>query len=210
MTLGQAIALFLAVFLVAWYISGTLINLRRRERAQHWLREGMESLGMAPEARWFATPSAGARLTAARLVEPFHYFEVRFLLEPREAMPYWLITWLQGRRDEIIIGAILTREPQAELLAARPEDRRFSPALKLKGQENFIQLDAAPQFVVMARGSQSAPLLRKFTGLLNRYPQVIFRAAAQKQEPHLLVRARLDEALRLPPGEFFAALARVF
>ncbi len=113
MNLGQGIAIGLSVLLGFNYFIGTIINRKKGTSLFRWLRDGAQAvLGKVTHASWVGSSSAGGRLAIGQANAPFRRVEMLYLLATREILPLLWLQRLRGRRDELVLKAVLRSGPR--------------------------------------------------------------------------------------------------
>jgi len=156
MNLGQWIVIGLCALLVAWYFGASMFNRRRVMATYQWLRRGLEQVGDKIEAQWLGSSSTGAKLVIPRAEKPYRRLEATYLLETREILPYWILTHLIGRRDELMIKAVLRKVPKTGLVVERL-DLRNNTELEPQDQKQLYEPVDAPEGFTIARYGPGDP-----------------------------------------------------
>jgi len=208
--LGQWIVIGLSVFLLVWYFAVSSSSRRRGINAYRWLRMGLETLGQVSNPEWIGSPGAGARVSVAKAARPFRRVETTYLLEPREFLPYWLFSRLQGKRDQIIIKATLRSIPKQTIQVTRSTSRNVgSPSPG--DQMSLLDSSQAPEgFQIQYDGSQDSRMLEEITAFLNKYGETVNVINIQRQSPHLEIQARFAPVLHTPAESYFESLQSWF
>jgi hypothetical protein len=191
--LGQWIVIGLSGFLFIWYILANSANRNRGIATYRWLRRGMESLGKISSAEWVGASNVGVRLVMAKPAKPFRRMEAHYMLEPREFLPYWLFSYLRGKRDEVVIKIALRMTPSGSL-----EIRRAAGRSKLPAKDQIH-----PDFQVAQADLDDAQLMAKVEAFLGKNAPTIKKITLQHQVPHIELHARLQPLLRVPPETYF-------
>jgi hypothetical protein len=194
--LGQWIVIALSGFLFIWYILANSGNRTRGIATYRWLRRGMESLGKISSAEWVGASNVGVRLVTAKPAKPFRRVEAHYMLEPREFLPYWLFSYLRGKRDEVVIKIALRMTPRGSLEIRRAAGRSKPPA---KDQIH-------PDFQVTHADLDDAQLMAKVEAFLDKNATTINRITFQHQVPHIELHARLQPLIRTSPESFFTEI----
>src|SRR5512142_3054708 len=109
---------------------------RRGSAALRWLEGGLPRLGARTTVRWLGTSAVQLVLREPR--PPFAEVTVIVFLEPRD-VPWWPLSHAAGRRDTLIISAVLRTAPGVALEVVAP--RSWS------GREVLRRLPAAEWIV---------------------------------------------------------------
>ncbi|RMF44807.1 MAG: hypothetical protein D6755_08780, partial [Anaerolineae bacterium] len=115
---GQQIVIVVSVLLVVWYVAFSYVNRKRGVALYRWLREGIEQLGALSHVGWIGSASNGGQMLVDKAQPPFSRVEVVFLLQSREVLPLWLFNLGRGKRDEMIVKAVLRAAPLREIEAS--------------------------------------------------------------------------------------------
>jgi hypothetical protein len=208
LTVGQRILLVLALLMLLWYVVGTWYSRRRGIRTLNWLREGLAILGGRSHASWIGSAASGARLLIDKAEPPFRQLDVTFMLESRELLPLWLVNLLRGKRDEIIIKAILRSPPQG-VIEVSPTGSRLEKSLRQNTQVNWRWQEGLHGLNIAYRGRQGEDLRAAVVPFLQSYGPSLHRLSWKKDKPHLLLHARLAGVVDRSPADFFTALVAV-
>lgn len=208
LTTGQRILLVLALVMLLWYVIGTWYNRRRGIRTLNWLREGLDSLGGQVQASWIGSAASGARLVIDNAAPPFRQLEMTFLLESRELLLLWLVNWLRGRRDQLIIKAHV-HLPQKGEMEVVPRGSRLERSICQEHRPSWQWEEGPYSLRIAYRGGQSDVLKASVTPFLHNYGPYLHRFSWRKEKPHLLLHARLAGLVDCSPTDFFDDLAQV-
>lgn len=206
MNLGEWIIVGLSAFFLVWYIALNIFNRRRGIATYQWLRRGLIDVGEITDAQWLGSSSTGGRFVIARAKKPFRRLEAMYLLETREILPYWVISHLRGRRDEIIIKASLRTAPKIVLEISRTDNRHITGiSSQEQGQaEEGIRL--VDGFTISKHGPGDYPGEKYLTEFLTEFGKSVQRISLQRETPHLEVRLSIKPLLLTSPETFFAML----
>jgi hypothetical protein len=200
--IGQWIVIALSAFLFLWYFLAGSLNRKRGTAAYRWLRQGMETIGKISDAEWIGASNMGARLTVKKAKKPFRRVESHYLLEPREFLPYWLASRLKGKRDEVLISAVLRIVPKESLEIQREAGKR-------PGQlADSGRID--PGFQLVGSELEDTQLLDKVNNFLAEYGETVERIVIQRNSPHLEIYARIKPLLDSPAESYFGILLTLF
>lgn len=202
---AEWIVVGISAFLLVWFFLAGIYNRQRGLNIYRWLRRGLERIGKISHAQWMGSSGTGATLQVAKAGKPFRSVEAVYLLEPRELLPYWIFTRLRGRRDDLIIKAILRRPPVIELETGIGKAAKAAQQL-LKAESDYQQVTVAGGFTLTRRGPQGDRIENGIGDLLGEYGRVIRRISVQKSYPHVTIWARVGPALDLSAERFFEGL----
>ncbi|MBN1148686.1 MAG: hypothetical protein JXA78_15610 [Anaerolineales bacterium] len=208
--LGQWIVIGLSAFLLAWYFALGSSSRRRGISAYRWLRTGLETLGQVSDPQWIGSPGSGARVSVAKAAKPFRNVEAIYLLEPREFLPYWLFSRLQGRRDQVIIKAALRSAPKQAIQVTRDTSHKAGQT-SLDDQMSVLEPGQAPKgFQIQFDGPQDSRLLQEITTFLGKHGDTLDRLNIQRQSPQLEIKARFAPLLRSSAEAYFESMQAWF
>ncbi len=209
LTVGQRFLLVLALLLLLWYVIGTWYNRQRGIRTLNWLREGLGSLGGRLHASWIGSAASGGRLIIDKAGPPLRQMEVTFLLESRELLPLWLVNLVRGRRDELIIKAHL-RSPRQGVVEVLLPGSQLEQTLRQDSRFSWRWEDAPHGLHVAYRGKQGEIVKAAVIPFVQNYGDFLRRFSLRKDQPHLLIHARLAGLIDHSPDKFFDDLTAVF
>jgi len=202
MDAGQWIVIILSVFIGVWYITGFYYNRRKSKSVAEWLYNGLITFGDVKVSRLKATSAWGAQFHVNCREGPFRQLDISFLLEARENLPLWIYNRIQGKRDEIVLKATLSRLPSQELEAAFEADRQFKKLMDGEQNRPYEWMAVPPGFILAYHGRKDLDSIARLRDLIKKYDRGIWRVSIQKKDPNLLVRADLA-TLRVEPAEKF-------
>jgi hypothetical protein len=195
---GQWTVIALSAFLFIWFILASSANRSRGIATYRWLRQGMESLGRISNAEWIGASNMGARLVVANPAKPFGRIEAHYLLEPREFLPYWLFSYLRGKRDEVVIKIALRMTPKGSMEIHRLSGRKTMPSGE-RIQQNFRIAQA---------DLENAPWMAGVEAFLKENNSTINKLLLRSQPPHIELHARLRPLLASAPESYFDQIRR--
>jgi len=200
--IGQWIVIGLSAFLLVWYVLAGLANRNRGIATYRWLRAGLGVFGEISSAEWIGASNMGARLVVKKAIKPFRRVEGHYLLEPREFLPYWLISRLRGKRDEVLVRVILRTNPQGNLeiqRAAHRDAKNDRGAKQLHSDFHVVHLDI-----------EDARLIAKVTAFLVEYGPTLEKITLRSEAPQLEIQARIKPLLRFSAESYFEAVQTWF
>lgn len=198
LNLGQWIIIGLSAFLFVWFFIASAANRKQGIAIYRWLRRALGAYGDVSQAEWIGASNMGARLLVDKAASPLRRARARYLLEPREFLPYWLASRLRGKRDRVVIQLDLRRPPSATLEIGRVSGRRAETAGSAEGMP--------PGFQLLRAEGDSAPLLEGVQGFLASQGATVERLLLQRQAPHLELEAWPKPLLRAPADAYLSAL----
>ncbi len=201
MNLGQQVVIVVSVALVVWYVAFSFVNRKRGIALYHWLRAGAETLGALSEVGWIGSAANGGRMVVGKAAPPFSRVELVFLLQSREILPLWAFNLARGKRDELILKAVLRGAPRRQV-EALPAGEPLPDGYAEAGQVGGLR--------VAVRGSgEEAVIGKALRVFLERYGAHIRLFSLQRARPHLIIRLGLETGLdSAPSAEFFRDLQR--
>ena len=201
--LGQWVVIALSACLFIWYFVASSLNRQRGIATYRWLHRGMETIGKVSIAEWIGSSNMGARLVVKKAEKPFGRVEARYLLEPREFLPYWFFSHLKGKRDEVAIQVTLRYALKADFEITNQD---------IKHQvKNSLARNDIPQ------GSQNthtdpeeAHLSAVLETFLAEYGSTAEKIIVRREAPHLTIHARIKPLLHSPAESYFKTLLAIF
>ncbi|MFB3816708.1 MAG: hypothetical protein ACE147_03495 [Candidatus Methylomirabilales bacterium] len=121
---GNQAVILLAAFLLAWYAVGLHLNRRRGAQLVRQVRDAVRVLGGSATIRWMGR--SAFRIDAEQLSGSVSRLGLSVLLEPRETFLLWLVGRLAGRRDWLMLSAVLSGPAGPAFEAYHPK-RRGAP-----------------------------------------------------------------------------------
>ncbi len=206
MSLGEWIIIGLSAFLLLWYIGLNLFNRRRGIATYQWLRRGLGVVGEITDVQWLGSSSTGGRFVIAQAKKPFRRFEAMYLLETRELLPYWIISHLQGRRDEIIIKASLRIAPKKAIEVRRIKNRQIKETSSQETAHGDEQVRLVEGYKISSSGSGDFPGEQYLDEFLSGFDKEVQKISLQRETPHLEVRISIVPVLLKSSEMFFEML----
>jgi len=198
---GTVAIIGLCVFLALWYGGGYLYNRHRGQRLFRWLETGLDVLGGEQEAGWIGSPASGARVNVLHAAAPFRRLEITLLLENREVPLLWLLDYLRGKQDGLIIRATLRspRRGEIEIGQARRKTvrRREQPWTWQEGPHGLAVAYQGPG------GQRQVAMLEPW---LEIYGAHLRRFVWRKADPHIQLQVRIAGLLTTSSETFLADL----
>lgn len=203
---GVIVIIALSAFLIVWYVLAGNYNRRRGVTIYRWLARGLEEIGEVSKAKWIGSSGTGANLVVAKPAKPFQKIEAEFYLETREIFPYWLVTHLMGKRDELTIQATLRSAPKVEYII---QNSHLKSSAVLNGDSDratFEQALSPAGFVVYIRGGQAEGGRERLNEFLSSVNQAVESVHLKRSAPHLIIRTDMRELLGQTPESIFVSL----
>jgi hypothetical protein len=195
----------LVVLVLGWFAVGSAANVRRGNAVLKWMQGGLKQIGDKATVRWLGTTSVD--LVLARAKGPFEQASVVVFLEPRDLPWLWALSRYRGRRDTLILRALLGRPPLEELELLDRESWSGREALSRMKEERWSvrepsapgELPAYYKFETALARAEALLAPTRAAGLAVR------RLSVRKTEPHLTVHVDLPAASSDAAG-FFEAI----
>ena len=201
--LGQWVVIALSAFLFLWYFAANTLNRQRGIATYRWLHRSLDSVGKVSIAEWIGSSNMGARLVVKKAAKPFGRVEARYLLEPREFLPYWLFSRLKGKRDQVVIQVTLRYALKANF--------------EINEREIEHQANKPPAGDQVLQGSQNAHtdpeeahLRTVLETFLSEYGSTTEKIIVRREAPHLTIHARIKPLLHSPAESYFKTLLTLF
>jgi len=185
-----------AVAVVAWFAAGTIWNVRKGSALMRWMQDGLPALGSRTTVRWLGSTAVEMVISEAK--PPFTSLTLVIFLEPRD-LPWWPLARLRGRRDTLIIRAVLRRPPAVEFEALDPASwsgRDALPRIARKWQMREEKLTIHYESAAALERADALLALAQRAGL------VIGRLSVRRTEPNFQLHIALPDC-RQPAREFF-------
>jgi hypothetical protein len=194
---GVAVVIGVCAFLALWYGGGYLYNRRRGQRLFRWLEAGLNVLGGEVESGWIGSPAAGARVNVLHADPPFRRLELTLLLQNREILPLWLLDYLRGRRDRLIIRATLRspRRGEIEIGSARRKAAR-------RRQEPWEWQEGPHRLAIASQGPGARQRAAALALWLQSYGVHLYRLCWRGRDPHIVLEISLTGLLAAPSDKF--------
>lgn len=206
MNLGEWIVIGLSAFFLIWYIGLNIFNRRRGIATYQWLRRGLSEVGEITDAQWLGSSSTGGRFVIAHAKKPFRRLEAMYLLETRELLPYWVISHLRGRRDEIIIKASLRTSPKTAIEVRRINNWQINEMSSQEQEDDEQQVRLVEGFRISTRGPSDYPGEKYLDEFLYDVGESVQKISLQHETPHLEIRINIKPVLLTSSDTFFSML----
>jgi hypothetical protein len=209
---GTAAAILLVLLVMLWFTWGTQRNISRGNALLRWLQGGLPVLGRRATVKWLG--SSAIELGIVEPAPPFAEASVVVVLEPRDVPWFWAWSRRRGRRDFLILRALLDRPPGLELEAGAEAGWTGADRTASIEEGSWVRADwdRSGLTVFHAPGSDPAPVLSLYDRLAETSGGV-WRLSVRREPPHLEVHVRPPEAAAGTPDAegllgAFADLAR--
>ena len=206
LNLGQWIVIGLSAVMVIWYIGANSANRNLGMSIYRWLVSSLEPIGKISSVEWFDSPGSGGKLVVSQPMRSFRKVEIIYLLERREFLPYWIVSHLQGKRDEVRILMDLRIAPKSHL-----EVVPGSPLGSIQPTQDDLHSPSKHQtahagFAINYEDNESDRLLERLKVFLDAYEQTVVRIRLQPKNPHLVIIARVKPLLRIEPKSYLSSV----
>ncbi len=195
---GTVAVIVFSVFLAVWYGAGYLYNRTRGETLRHWLEEGLNDLGGEWRADWIGSPASGMRAVVARAAAPFRRLEFVLLLANREMPFLWLLDYLRGRQDRLIINVTL-RSPRRVEMEVKPGRPTFSG-------DDWVRESGPHGLTLVYRGREGRKTATALKPWLEFYGRHLQRLIWRKKDPHIQIQLKAGGLLGVPGDVFIEDL----
>ncbi len=195
-SLGLPLAIGLGVLLLGWYWAGNERMRRRAHRLALWSKRAIDPLGGVQSIRWISTQAFRLEVDGPSLKAPFRTLILTGLVESWDVPVVWAWNRLHGRRDMILLQAMLQAQPLWGLEVYRPGTMLAGDSRHLAHQEGWTE-SALEDLSVAAGGDAPLQLATELVEVLDHERTRLIRLAVRRQGNHLTL------ALNVPdPGDF--------
>lgn len=190
-----------AVAVVAWFAAGTIWNIREGRVLMRWMQGGLPLLGSRTTVRWLG--STAVEMVIRDAAHPFAGLTLVIFLEARDLPWMWALGRARGRRDTLIIRAVLRRAPAVEFEALDPASWSGRDALPRVPPEWLVRGPPARGGLVVHHASAAALVLAdNLIALVRHAGKEVRRLSVRRIEPNLQLHVDLPDGRR-PAREFF-------
>jgi hypothetical protein len=194
---GTELVFALAAFLLIWYAAGLHLGRRRGAQLVRQVRDSVLPLGGSATIQWIGR--SAFRVEAKDLGGPFSVLGVSVLLEPRETFLLWLLGRLGGRRDWLVLSAVLSGPAGPAFQVYHPHRRGAADAvhrIRTEGWKAEPVRDRLP-LLAAARDADGRALAEE---LLDRLPDVqVWGLSLHPEERRLIVSVPVPAGLTTLP-----------
>ncbi len=177
-----------ALAMTAWFFIGAQWNVRRGHDALRWLRDGLPLLGERTTMRWMGTSGVHMGMSAAHA--PYKSVELLLLMEPRDVVPLWLLTRLQGRRDILVVRGHLRRHARVEFDLLDRRAWSGNDALRHAVPKEWKRTTQADGLILAAEGSDAVLAAQQIKAQLGRLAPYVIRVAIRRTTPQVEIHLR--------------------
>jgi hypothetical protein len=199
---GVELAFGLAAFLLVWYVVGLHLGRRRAAQLVRQVRECVLPLDGSATIQWIGRNAF--RIDITQLTGSISTLGVRVLLEPRETFLLWLIGRLGGRRDWLVVSAILGGAAGPGFQVYHPRRRGATDAAHRIRAEGWKAepVRSRPALLAAARGADGRDLAEDLLGRLHGVE--VWGLSLHPEEHRLTVSLALPS--NLTPAPVFSAV----
>jgi hypothetical protein len=194
------ILVVLVLTVLGWFAVGTVWNVRKGSAAMRWMHGGLPLVGERTTVRWLGTTAVELSIRDAK--PPFAQVALVVFLEPRDVPWLWAIAQSRGRRDTLIMRAMLRRAPKSEFDAMDSKSWSGRDALRRMGPAGWSQMQGAgpedPFLLVKPEGHGAEAMLDLARGA----GMVVRRLSVRRTEPHLQLHVDLPSPKANAEGFF--------
>jgi len=196
-----------AIVVVAWFATGTIVNVARGRALMHWMQGGLPALGERTTVRWLGSTAVEMAIREARA--PFTAVTLVVFLEARDVPWLWALGRSRGRRDTLIVRGALQALPSLELEALDPGSWSGRDALARVPAEWPVR-ELAPAGVARVHHASAAALARAeaLLALADRAGLAVRRLSVRRTEPNFQLHVGLPDR-RKGAREFFETVRTI-
>jgi len=193
-----------AIAVVAWFAAGTTWNVRTGRELMRWMQGGLPALGQRTTVRWLG--SSAVEMVIREGKAPFASVTLIIFLEARDTPWMWAFGRARGRRDTLIIRAVLRETPKVEFEALDPASWSGRDALPRVPANWLVHEAESPAGVsVHYDGAKGLALADALVALAQRKKLTVRRLSLRRTEPHFQLHVSLPDR-RQPARDFFEAV----
>ncbi len=202
----KTILVVVVAVVMLWFAMGVIYNIRRGERLLRWAQGGLPLVGERTTFRWLG--SSVAELVIAQGKGAIRRLELLVVLAPRDLVWNWVIAFLRGRKDILILRLDLAGPPRLAFDLADPQTWTGRMILQdARGREWQIQ-EYQGQELAAASGHHklAASQLERLHEPLARLSPRFARISLRRETPHLELHLPFPDTPGSRADEFFTAL----
>jgi hypothetical protein len=196
-----------AIVVVAWFATGTIVNVAKGRAVMHWMQGGLPALGERTTVRWLGSTAVEMAIREAKA--PFTAVTLVVFLEPRDVPWLWALGRSRGRRDTLIVRGALQALSALELEALDPGSWSGRDALARVPPEWPVR-ELASAGVARVHHADAAALARAeaLLALADRAGLAVRRLSVRRAEPSFQLHVGLPDR-RQSAREFFEAVRTI-
>jgi hypothetical protein len=193
-----------AIAVVAWFAAGTTWNVRAGRELMRWMQGGLPALGQRTTVRWLGSSAAEMVIREGKV--PFASVTLIIFLEARDTPWMWALGHSRGRRDTLIIRAVLRATPKAEFEVLDPASWSGRDALpRVPAKWLIRQLESPAGANIHYDSAEGRTLADALLALAQRSKLAVRRLSLRRTEPHFQLHVPLPDR-RQPARDFFEAV----
>lgn len=193
-----------AIVVVTWFAAGTIFNVHTGREAMRWMQGGLPALGQRTTVRWLG--SSVVEMVIREGNAPFASAALVIFLEARDTPWMWALGRGRGRRDTLIIRAVLRRTPKVEFEALDPASWSGRDTLpRLPANWPVRQRESPAGISVHYDSAQGLTLADALLALAQRSKLAVRRLSLRRTEPHFQLHVSLPDR-RQPARDYFEAV----
>ncbi|MFI4960283.1 MAG: hypothetical protein ACHP82_02380 [Hyphomicrobiales bacterium] len=192
-----------AVAVVAWFAAGTIWNVRTGRELIRWMQGGLPVLGQRTTMRWLGSTAVEMVIRDGKA--PFASATVVIFLEARDTPWVWALGRSRGRRDTLIIRAMLRRTPNVEFEALDPVSWSGRDALPRVPSGWLVRQAESPGVIVHYESATGLAQADALLVLAERAGLAVRRLSLRRTEPNFQLYVSLPDR-RQPAHDFFEAV----
>jgi hypothetical protein len=165
-TVGTRLAVWLAAFLLGWYVIGLFVNRRRAGQLLRQLRDSLQPLG--GETAIGLLGRSAFRVEARQVRAPLSAVGIDLRLEPRETFLVWIVARWLGRRDWLVLNASLDGAAKGAFEVYHPRCRGAAESVREIRSLNWhtAPVPGRPELLCAAPGADGRALAQEALSLL--------------------------------------------
>jgi hypothetical protein len=188
---GEWAVIGASAVLGAWFLAGIAANRKVARDFHALLSLSSDKLSLLPLA-WVDLSTAGVSIKTAQSGLPLERMEAVLVLERRENCPLWAFQHFAGKRDSVIIRAVLKNPPGFELHLVPAHDYALRNGLTQGREPPLLTLEDKDGFLILAGGQPAERTLAAVKALADRLGGKLLRASVRQDFPHLLLHVQLS------------------
>jgi hypothetical protein len=201
--------LLIALVVVGGFALGTAWNVRRGNEALKWLRDGLSIIGERTTLRWLG--SSVVELKMAKAKKPYRNVETLIVFEPRDVLPLWAWSRMQGRRDLLIFRGHLFDVPKYEMEIFDPQGWTTHHTERDVLKKNWTRADLAdsPALLAYYSGSAGADAAKILTDMAARAGGKLVRLSVHRDMPNIEAHWLLPDPTTYTARNLYSGLQQI-
>jgi len=181
-TIAIGLAMIVALGIFVWFFVGMQMNLTRGNAALRWLKDGLSLLTEKTSLRWLGSSVIQLTMTSPRA--PFKHIDILVMMEPRDVVPLWVLTYRQGRRDTLILRGHLRRAARHEFDIVDRHSWSGKDALAHHTPDAWPRSESG-SYTFAAENQSAAGVARELMPLAQRMGGRLVRFSARRTVPNV-------------------------